>query len=60
MFGYKSEVFLIKGKYYSFTQNHMMFPLIRYGAVENGLTIDDTVALRAFDEICADVLIMKH
>ena len=60
MFGYKSEVFLIKGKYYSFTQNHMMFPLIRYGAIENGLTIDDSVALRAFDEICADVLIMKH
>ena len=60
MYDYKSEVFLIKGKYYTFTQNHMMFPLIQYGAVEGGITIDETVPLRAFDEICADVLIMRH
>ncbi len=57
---YKSEVFLIKGRYYTFTQNHLMFPLIRYGAVEGGLSIDDGYSASASDRNCSDVLIYRH
>lgn len=60
MSDYKEEVFLIKGRYYTFTQNYLAIPLTRYGAIEGGITIDDSDRIGKYDDYCADVLIKKH
>ncbi|MCR4859994.1 MAG: hypothetical protein K5910_04960 [Bacteroidales bacterium] len=60
MYSYKEEVFLIKGRYYTFTQNHTVFPLIKYGAVEGGLTIDRSKGIGKYDGSCVDILVMEH
>jgi len=60
MSNFKEEVFLIKGHYYTFSQNYIAIPLTNYGAIEGGITIDSTDRIGKFDGFAADVLIKKH
>ena len=53
---YKSEVFLIKGRYYASGFDFF----VNYGAVESGLTIDDCIPVQAVKSFMPNMLIIRH
>lgn len=61
MGGFKEEVFLIKGRYYTGNSIYGDFPFVIFGAVEGSLIIDETdwLSYSGFP-VAPDVYIMRH